>query len=201
MLILAYFILFILSFILSSLGAPTWSLVLLFILFALSHLIKQFYPILFEKNVNKILAFLQKSKHKQYQFTYHFMQGEIDEAEKTLKQIKPQSLQTISAIMLLAKQKQYNEAKNLLPNLKDNEFKWYYGAMLSLKLKELEPYKDYKARVKNPINRSWLEMEELLSDGKKSEVLVLLDRQIETLRGLKLLSAHAYRQEITQEAD
>ena len=127
------------------------------------------------------------------------MQGNTYEAEQLLKQIKPKSLRDISTIMLLAKQKQYNEAKDLFLKLKENEYKWYYGAIISLKLGELELFGKYKARIKNPVNRSWINMEQLLSEGKKLEVLSLLDKQLPTLRGLKLLSAYTYKKEITQE--
>lgn len=197
----SYIVLFILSFILSLLNAPTWSFILLFIIFVLYYLNRQFYPLLFEKDVNKILDFLKTSKNKQHQFTYHFMQGNTYEAEQLLKKINPKSLQDISTIMLLAKQKQYNEANNLVSHLKENEYKWYYGAIISLNLGELDSYEDYKSRIKNPINRSWIDMAQLMSEGKKAEALSLLDKQLPTLRGLKLLSAYTYKKEITQEAN
>ncbi len=195
----SYIVLFILAFILSLLNAPTWSFILLFFIFVLYYLNMQFYPLLLEKDVNKILDFLKTSRNKQHQFTYHFMQGNTYEAEQLLKQIKPKSLRDISTIMLLAKQKQYNEAKVLFSKLKENEYKWYYGAIISLNLGELDVFEKYKARIKNPVNISWIDMEQLLSEGKKAEVLSLLDKQLPRLRGLKLLSAYTYKKEITQE--
>ena len=195
----SYIVLFILAFILSLLDAPIWSLVLLFILFVLYYLHTQFYPLLFEKDVNKILDFLKISKNKQHQFTYHLMLENTYEAEQLLKQIKSKSLKDLSVIMLLTKQKRYNEAKDLFFRLTDNEYKWYYGAIISLKLGELELFEEYKARLKNPVHISWIDMEQLLSEGKKAEVLSLLEKQLPTLRGLKLLSAYTYKKEITQE--
>lgn len=197
----SYIVLFILAFILSLLDAPLWNSILIFIIFVLYYLTTQFYPLLFEKNVDKILDFLKKSKNKQHQFTYQFMKGNTYEATQLLEQIKPKSSRNISAILLLTKQERYDEANNLLPELKDNEYKWYYGAIISLRLGKFELYEDYKARVKNPINHSWIEMEKLLSEGKKAEVLSLLDKQLLTLRGLRLLSAYHYKKEITQEVE
>ncbi|EIJ78314.1 hypothetical protein PB1_12159 [Bacillus methanolicus PB1] len=37
----------------------------------------------------------------------------------------------ISNLILLSKQKRHNEAKELLHQMKDNVYKWYYGATIA----------------------------------------------------------------------
>lgn len=148
-----------------------------------------YYPVLFERDVDKIMNFLRKSKQAHYRFIYHFFNGDAEEAEKALFRIRSNQMKVISYLMLLSKQKRYNEVKKLLYQMKDNVYKWYYGAAIALQLGDHSTYEHYKARVKDPVYRTWLEAEEKVREGKKEKALNLLDEQIPKLRCLKLLPA------------
>lgn len=178
---------------------PQWIFLLVFIPFVLALLFMSYYPVLFERDVNKIMNFLRKSKQAHYQFIYHFFNGDVEEAERALLRIRSNQMKVISYLMLLSKQKRYNEAKELLYQMNDNVYKWYYSAAIALHLDDHITYQQYKARVKDPVYRTWLEAEEKVREGKKTEALNILDEQIPKLRGLKLLSAIQYRKEINKE--
>jgi Tat protein secretion system quality control protein TatD with DNase activity len=84
-------------------------------------------PIIFnpKRNVLDLLAnLLRKSKQAHYRFIYHYFNGDVEEAEKALLQIRSNQMKVISYLMLLSKQKRYNVAKELLYQMKDNVYKW-----------------------------------------------------------------------------
>ncbi|UQD52213.1 hypothetical protein C0971_09415 [Bacillus methanolicus] len=194
-----FLLLFAISFLMGVFDIPQWIFLLVFIPFALTLLYRPYYLVFFEKDVNKIMNFLKKSKQSNYQFIYHLFNDDVTKAEKELLRIRSSQLKIISYLILLSKQKRYNEAKELLQQMKENVHKWYYGAAIALQLGDHSTYQQYKAKVKDPVYRTWLEAEERVHEGKKTEALNMLDEQIPKLRGLKLLSAIQYRKEIREE--
>ncbi|KAB2332282.1 hypothetical protein F7731_17070 [Cytobacillus depressus] len=193
-----YILLFFIALLMGFVGAPQWIVNIVFILFVFVILYILFYPILFEKDLKKIMRFLRKSKQSHYQFIYHMFNGDMQVAEKSIERIRSKQLKNIDKIMLLVKQERFTDAKALLPQLRNSVYKWYYSAAIALEEKDEEAYKKFKSHLKDPIYISWLEMEEKVRLGRKDEALAMLDEQMATLRGLKLLSAAQYQKELEE---
>jgi hypothetical protein len=176
--------------------APVWLFILVNLVFLLVFMLKSFYPVLFEKDPEKIMAFMKKSKQPQFQFYYYFFNDEFEEAEDKLHKIKSPFYQKLNHVNLLVKRKQYDEAEEMARGLKDNMYKWYSLAGIVIEQGDRESYRDYKEKVRNPFYRRLLELEEMVHDGKKEMVLSELENMIPNLRGLKLLSVIQYKQDL-----
>jgi len=142
------------------------------------------------------LKYLKKSKHPHYQFTYHFFHDDFDAAEKDIDKIKSKQLKNIDQIILLTRQDRFAEAKTLLPQLKDNMYKWYYSAVIALGEKDLEAFRHFKGMVKDIYYHKVLELEEKVMAGKISEAKSELEDLIKGQRGLKLISALMYKKDL-----
>ncbi|WP_226678226.1 hypothetical protein [Mesobacillus jeotgali] len=176
--------------------APVWLFILVNLVFLMAFMSKSFYPVLFEKDPDKIMTFMRKSKQPQFQFYYHFFNDELEEAEDKLPKIKSPFYQKLNHVNLLIKRKQYDEAEELASGLKDNMYKWYSLAGIALEQDDRESYRNYKEKVRNPFYQRLLELEEMVHDGKKEMVLAELENMIPALRGLKLLSVIQYKQDL-----
>jgi pentatricopeptide repeat protein len=190
-------IIFIFSLIMGFLDAPLWITYLVMVPIVFVFLLYQS-PLLFGKDVSKMMIFLQKSKKPYYQFLYYLFEDDDVEAEKTLQRIRPERFKIMSKVTLLTKQKRYNDAKNLLDQMKDDGFKWYNLAGIAINEGDYDTYNQYKGRIKNQVQRTWLEIEEKTNKGKKAEAIALLDEQISNLKGYKLLAATHYRKELSK---
>jgi pentatricopeptide repeat protein len=189
-------IIFIFSLIMGFLDAPLWITYLVMVPILFVFLLYQS-PLIFGKDVSKMMIFLQKSKKPYYQFLYYLFEDDDVEAEKTLQRIRPERFKIMSKVTLLTKQKQYNEAKDLLNQMKDDGFKWYNLAGIAINEGDYDTFDQYKGRIKNQVQRTWLEIEEKANKGKKAEAIALLDEQISNLTGYKLLAATHYRKELS----
>lgn len=186
------------SFIMGLLNAPSWIMFIVFILFIAAVMYMTLYPALYEKNIDKIMNYLKKSKNEHNQFLFHLYRGNLVEAEKAIKTIKNEQLQHYAKMALLINQNSLTEAKNYLPKLMDNEFKSYYSAVLALEDDDFATFEENLANIKDPLHRSFLTIEKLMHSGEKQEAFALLEEQIRKLRGLKLLSAVHYKKEVEQ---
>lgn len=188
--------LFFISLLMGIFDAPQWLFLLIFIPYALAVLYFTIYPVMFEKNPDKIMKYLKKSKHPHYQFTYHFFNEDFEAAEMDIDKIKSKQLKNIDQIILLTRQKRLAEAKSLLPQLKDNMYKWYYSAVIALGEKDLEAFRHFKGMVKDIYYHKVLELEEKVMAGKISEAKSELEDLIKGQRGLKLISALMYKKDL-----
>ncbi|MFD9628748.1 hypothetical protein [Peribacillus muralis] len=195
----AFIILFLAAVAIGAIGAPPWGLFILLFLFLVYLFMFYYYQVLYGKNVDKIKNYLRKSKIPFYRFTYQLLYSNEAETEKTLKRIKQKTAKNQACVMLFTKQKRYREAKVLLSEMKDNKFKCYYGAVISLLEGNQDSYTFYKEQIKDPVYVSWLKAEELVLERNKNVAIEMLDEQIKHLRGLNLLSAVHYRGSMTQE--
>lgn len=169
---------------------------MILILFVIGILYLTMYPILFERDIEKVKGFLKKSNQAYYQFIYYLFDGDEEEAANQIQKIKNKQLKNINHVLLLTKQKKYEEAKQMLSYSKDNVYKWYYGAVIALEQGNKEDYELYKSKIKEPLYLFFLELEEMVKDGKKEQVIPLLNDKMKELRGLKLLTAAHYKKEI-----
>ncbi|MBU8878739.1 hypothetical protein BGM26_07010 [Bacillus sp. FJAT-29790] len=193
-----YVILFFTALVMGIFDVPQWIINIVFILFVFAILFILFYPILFEKNLNKIMKFLRKSKQPHYQFIYHMFNGDLQAAEKSIDRIRSKQLKLIDRIMLLVKQERFTDAKALIPQLKDSVYKWYYSAAIAIEEEDENTYENFKSRLKDPVYISWLEMEKMVRLGRKDEAFAMLDEQMKKLRGIKLLTAAQYKKELEE---
>jgi hypothetical protein len=191
-----YIALFLVALILGILDVPQWMFLLIFIPFASGILYLTIYPDLFSRDIEKVMSFLKNSKHPHYQFTYYFFNGELKEAEREIPKIRSKQIKTVDEIILLTRQGNFASAKKLLPALKDNVYKWYYGAMIAIHEGEQSEYKHYKRLVKDKTYLTFLDIEEKIREGKKGEALAMVEEQMKKHRGVKLLSAIHYKKEI-----
>ncbi|WP_285765945.1 hypothetical protein [Peribacillus sp. SI8-4] len=195
----AFIMLFSAAFLMGVSGAPSWvSLILLFVFFVYLFMI-YYYQVLFGKNAEKIKHYLRKSKIPNFHFVYQLLYGNETEAEKTRNRIKQKISKNHATVMLLTKQEKYKEAKELLAKMKDNEFKFYYGAVIALHEGNQNAYYFYKKQIKDTVHLSWLKAEEYVIEGNKNEAMEIVNEQIKHLRGLKLLSAVHYRDSMEQD--
>ncbi|ALC90454.1 hypothetical protein AM500_12155 [Bacillus sp. FJAT-18017] len=153
-------------------------------------------PLFWSKNTNRMMNYLKKSHNAYYRFLYRFLNGEQEEAEKIVGDMRKGKIKTLAKVMLLIKQEHYSEARKLLETIRNGSFKDYYLAAAAHGEGKIEDYHTYKDKVKDADFKKWLEIEELVRTGNKEEAQELLDEQISTLRGMKLLSAIHYRQEM-----
>jgi hypothetical protein len=130
--------------------APVWLFILVNLLFLLVFMLKSFYPVLFEKDAEKVMTFMKKSKHPQFQFYYYFFNDELEEAEDKLHKIKSPFYQKLNHVNLLIKRKQYDEAEEIARGLKDNMYKWYSLAGIAIEQGDRDSYRKYKEKVRNP---------------------------------------------------
>jgi hypothetical protein len=176
--------------------APVWAFILVNLIFILIFMFKSFYPVLFEKDPEKVMNFMKNSKHPHFQFFYYFFNDQLEEAENKMHQVKSPFYKRLNHVNLLVKRKQYGEAEEMAKGLKNNMYKWYSLAGIALEQGERESYKEYKEKVRNPFHRRILEMEEMVQDGEKEKVLSDLENMIPNLRGSKLLSVIQYKQDL-----
>lgn len=186
------------AFAMGVIGVPQWGFFIIMFLFAAYIFIYYYYPVLFEKNPDKIKNHLRRSKKPNVQFVYHLLYGSEIEADKSLSRIKQETARNMFNVMLLTKQKKYKEAKAILTKMKDNKYKSYYGAVISLHEGNHSSYNSYKEQIKDRVCLTWLKSEEKVLEGNKKEAISILDDQIKSLRGLNLLSAIHYRNTIAQ---
>lgn len=176
--------------------APLWLFILVNVVYITVFMLKSFYPVLFEKDPEKVMSFMKKSKQPQFQFYYHLFNDEFEEAEEKLDKMKSPFQQQLNTVNLLVKRKQYDEAEEMARRLKDHMLKWYSLAGIVLEQGDRESYQKYIEKVRNPFYRRLLELDEMVHDGKKEEVIAELDNLIPTLRGAKLLSVIQYKQDL-----
>lgn len=182
--------------ILGLMQASVWLVILVNLVLLLVSMWKSFYPVFFEKDPEKIMTFMKKSKQPQFQFYYYFFKDELEEAEDRLHKIKSPFYQKLNHVNLLVKRKQYDEAEEMARGLKDNMYKWYSLAGIAIEQEDRESYRNYKEKVRNPFYLRLLELEEMVHDGKKEMVLAELENMIPNLRGVKLLSVIQYKQDL-----
>ncbi|WLR54537.1 hypothetical protein LC048_19235 [Mesobacillus subterraneus] len=176
--------------------APLWQFILVNLVFIAAFMLKGFYPVLFEKDPDKIMTFMKKSKHPQFQFYYYFFQDQLEEAEDKLHKIKSPFYQKLNHVNLLIKRRQFDEAEEMARGLKDNMYKWYTLAGVAIEQGHRASFGEYKEKVRNPFYRRLLELEEMVHDGDKDKVLAELEDMIPNLRGVKLLSVIQYKQDL-----
>lgn len=186
------------SFLLGLFNAPMWMIFVVFVLFIGGVMYLSLYPVLYEKKVDKILKFLQKSKNAHNQFLYYLYHGNLDKAAKAVKEIKNEQLQYYAKLALLDQQKMLMEGKTYLSKLKNGEYKAYYSAAIALEEGNFQEYQENLSSVKDQLNRSFLLIEEKVRAGETQQAMNTLDSLIRKLRGLKLLSAVQYKREIEQ---
>ncbi|WP_079504908.1 hypothetical protein [Mesobacillus jeotgali] len=196
--VLFFILIFLADLLLGFMQAPVWAFILVNLIFLLLFMLKSFYPVVFEKDPEKIMNFMKNSKHPHFQFFYYFFNDRLEEAENKLNQIKSPFYRRLNEVNLLVKRKQFSEAEELARGLKDSMYKWYSLAGIAMEQGDRESYQKYKEKVRNPFYRRLLEMDEMVHDGKKEEVLAELDHMIPNLRGSKLLSVIQYKQDISK---
>ncbi len=195
-----FIVIFFVNLILGLMQAQVWLVILVNSVIFLVSMYKSFYPVLFEKDPEKIMIFLKKSKQPQFQFYYYFFNNELEEAEEKLYKIKSPFYQKLNHVNLLVKRERFEEAEEMARGLKDNMYKWYSLAGIAIEQGDRESYRNYKEKVKNPFYQRLLEIDEMVHDGKKEEVLAELENMIPGLRGLKLLSVIQYKQDLLKKA-
>ncbi|WP_423409039.1 hypothetical protein AABM38_02830 [Heyndrickxia sp. MSNUG] len=188
--------LFLIDLLLGFIQAPVWAVILVNLIFILIFMFKSFYPVLFEKDPDKIMNFMKNSKHPHFQFFYYFFNDQLEEAENKMHQVKSPFYKSLNHVNLLVKRKQYGEAEEMARGLKNNMYKWYSLAGIALEQGDRQSYKEYKEKVRNPFYRKLLELDEMVHDGMKEKVLAELDHMIPNLRGSKLLSVIQYKQDV-----
>lgn len=176
--------------------APIGLFILVNLVFILIFMLKNIYPVLFEKNPDKIMDFMKKSKYPQLQFYYYLFNDELEEAEDRLNKIKSPFYRRLNHVNLLVKRKQYDEAEEMARGLKDNMYKWYSLGGIALEQGDRKSFGEYKEKVRNPFYRRLLELDEMVHDGKKEKVLIELENMIPDLRGAKLLSVIQYKEDL-----
>jgi hypothetical protein len=191
-----FIVIFFADLLLGLMQASVWLIILVNLVIILVFMYKNFYPFLFEKDPEKIMDFMKKSKHPQFQFHYYFFNDELEEAEDRMHKIRSPFYQKLSHVNLLVKRKQYDEAEEMARGLKDNMYKWYSLAGIAMEQGDRESYRKYKEKVRNPFYRRLMELEEMVHDGEKKKVLSELETMIPNLRGAKLLSVIQYKQEL-----
>ncbi|OCA90576.1 hypothetical protein A8F94_01455 [Bacillus sp. FJAT-27225] len=153
-------------------------------------------PLFWSKDTNKMMKYIKKSHNEYFKFLYRFLNGDLNEAETIASSMKKGKMRDIARVMLLIKNEQFSKARELLEPMKDSTFKYYYLAASAQGEGKFEDYQSYKNRVKDQDYRKWLEIEELVRAGKKTEAGGILEAHIAKLRGTKLLSAVHFRSEL-----
>ncbi|CAM3715775.1 hypothetical protein [Mesobacillus zeae] len=68
---------------------------------------------------------------------------------------------------------------------------------MALEEDDFGTYRQIKSKIKQDTYVKWLEIAEILKEGKRKEALNILDEQMKSLRGVNLLSAGYFRKKIT----
>ncbi|WP_316568968.1 hypothetical protein [Neobacillus sp. YIM B06451] len=153
-------------------------------------------PLLWSKDTKRMFAYLQKSRNLYYRFLYYLLNGETDSAAQIANKMRAGYIKDMAHAMLYLKEKQFGDARGLLLKMKEGTFKHYYLAVIALEEGDETGYNNHRGQVADKDYRTWLEVEEHAIMGNYSEALSLLDTHISKLRGIKLLSATYYRDEL-----
>ena len=194
-----FIVIFFADLILGFTQSPIWAVILVNLIIFGIYMYKSFYPVIFEENPEKIMDFLKNSKHPYYQFYYYFYMDQLEEAENKLHKIKSPNHRQLNEVNLLIKREQYEEAKEKANSLK--KYKWYLLAAIAIEQGDRESYKVYKEKEKDPFYRKILEMEEMVREGKKEQVIIKLDNMLPKLRGFKLLSLTYYKKDLLSRSE
>ncbi|WP_409270104.1 hypothetical protein V1499_11715 [Neobacillus sp. SCS-31] len=190
-----YLGLFILAFTLGMLDLPpfvTFLAITLYIIVSIPYIM----PLLWSKDTKRMFLYLQKSRNPYYRFLYYLLNGEVDSAGQIANKMRAGYIKDMALAMLFLKEKQFGEARDLLLKMKEGTFKHYYLAVISLEEGDVTGYNNHRSKVADKDYRTWLEVEEHAIMGNYSEALSLLEAHISKLRGIKLLSATYYRDEL-----
>ncbi|WP_059170541.1 hypothetical protein [Bacillus sp. FJAT-27445] len=153
-------------------------------------------PLIWSKNPAKMLDYLRKSRSPYYKFLYLFFSEEYEPAEKIARAMRPGKIKDMALAMLYLKQKQFAEAKEILAGMKEGTFKNYYFAVIALEEGDHSEFVRLKEKVSDSDYRRWLDIEELAYQRKFAEAISMMDADISRLKGIKLLSAIKYREEL-----
>jgi ABC-type transport system involved in cytochrome bd biosynthesis fused ATPase/permease subunit len=191
-----WFLLFVFVFalLMGILQVPIWIMYVVLILMVIFILLRN--PLLFGKDADKIMEHLKKSKAPYMKFLYHFLQGELLEAEHAAGKIRSKKTRLYSEIMLLMERKQYDKAKELLAQMGGHKTKWYALADIAINEGNVEAFKQNKERITDTFFLHMLEIDKAVYEGKKEEAVKMLENIIPTLRGYKLLTVVQYRKQI-----
>ncbi|MDR7073253.1 hypothetical protein [Fictibacillus barbaricus] len=192
----AYVFLFLASFVMAAFELPKWCFILVILAFFIWIILTRIYPLAWEKNAEKTKKFLKKSRHPYYRFIYELLYQDEEKAENSLAEIKQNAVKEMAKVMLWTKQEKYEEAKSTLSGMKNDDFKHYYTAVIAQKQGNLQEYAASKSQLNDAAYLTWLEAEEKALAGKKEEALGIVEDQMKTLRGLKLLTAIHYKDEL-----
>lgn len=193
--VLWYLGLFVIAFLMGMLDVSpflTFLAVALYIIVSIPYIM----PLLWSKDTGRMFAYLKKSRNPYYRFLYSFLKGDLDAAGRIAGKMRAGRVKDMALAMLLLKRKQFDEARSLLTNFKDGTFKFYYLAVSSLEEGDEAGYSTYRGKVTDKDYQIWLEIEQHANKGRFSEALSMLDMQISNLRGIKLLSAVHYKDEL-----
>ncbi|RHW42036.1 hypothetical protein D1B31_05180 [Neobacillus notoginsengisoli] len=171
--------------------AFTFLVIAVYIILSIPYVI----PIIWSRDTEKMMNYLKKSRNAYYKFLYQFLNGDEEEAEKIAQGMREGRMKDMALVMLHIHQKKHREAKLILKKMKDGLFKNYYLAAVLFEEGDMDGYDLYKKKVTDADYRKWLEIEEAVRKGNRTEGLKMLDEQIARLRGMKLLSAVHYRNE------
>ncbi|MCH6264512.1 hypothetical protein [Neobacillus citreus] len=154
--------------------------------------------LIFGKDAEKIMSYLNKSKSPHLQFLYHNLHGNLPAAEQAMGKIRSKKLKQNSELMLLMEYKQYEKAKELLSKMAGHKTKWYTLADIAINEGDDASFKQYKDKIADTFFLKILEVDQAVYDGKKEEAVALLDKMLPNLRGYKLLTAFQYRKQILE---
>ncbi|WNB92613.1 hypothetical protein [Bacillus sp. NEB1478] len=194
----AYVFLFLASFAMAALDFPKWSFIPVILAFFTWIVLTRIYPLVWEKDAEKVKRHLEKSRLPYYRFIFELLFENVDKAENSLAKIKQKAVKDMAKVMLWTKQQKYEEAKSVLSTMKNNDFKYYYGAVIAQKQENQQEYDEYKSRLKDAAYLTWLEAEEHAIAGHKDVAFAIVNEQIRTLKGLKLLSAIHYKETLLE---
>jgi hypothetical protein len=152
--------------------------------------------LLWQEDAEKVKRYLLKSKQPYHRFLYAFLYEEESEAEMRLPKIKQTQARKYAEIMLFTQQERWEDVKELLQTMKKSDLTLYYSAIVAMEEGRQKDYEQHKNKLKDHHYVTWLTVEELRRKGNESEALSILEEQINTLGGLKLLSALHYRDKL-----
>ncbi|WP_462412845.1 DUF485 domain-containing protein [Neobacillus sp. Marseille-QA0830] len=155
-------------------------------------------PLLFEKDPEKMIEHLKKSKAPYMQFLYHFLQGDLSAAEQAIGRIRSKKSKLHTESMILIEQQQYRKAKELLTEMGEHKTKWYALADIAINEGDSQAFKQNQEKITDTFLLEMLEVDQAVYDGKKEEAIGLLDNMIPKLKGYKLLTAAQYRKRILE---
>jgi hypothetical protein len=156
-------------------------------------------PLILGKNVEKMLAYLKKSKAPHLQFLYYFLHGDLSNGEKAKEKIRSKKLKLNSELMLLIERKQYGKAKELIIKMGGHKSTWYALSYIAIQEGNTDGFNQYKGKIKDSFLINMLGVDRAVYDGKREEAVTLLDNMTPKLRGYSLLTAVQYRKQILEE--